>query len=85
MRKVEGLVGLIGLGLPEVEILNVKQETKIEFHLLVVMLLVEETWVIPTRLPIMPTPTRYLVIHPKFLVVVEITEMRRGRQSMIKG
>ena len=41
---------MIGLGPPEVEIPNVTEETEVEFHQRVVMLLVEETRLILTPL-----------------------------------
>jgi hypothetical protein len=85
VRKVRGLVGMIGLGLPEVEIPKVTEETEVEFHQQVVMLLVEETRVIPTPLLIVITPTPHLSIRAKSLVVVRTTGMRQGRQSMING
>jgi len=85
VRKVQGLVGMIGLGLPEVEIAKVTEETEVEFHQLVVMLLVEETRVIPTALLIVITPTPHLSIRVKSLVVVRTTGMRQGRQSMTNG
>jgi len=83
--KVRGLVGMIGLGLPEVEIPKVTEETEVEFHQQVVMLLVEETRVIPTPLLIVTTPTPQLSIRAKSLVVVRTTGMRPGRQSMTNG
>jgi len=74
-----------GLGLPEVEIPKVMEETEVEFHQQVVMLLVEEPRVIPPPLPIVPTPTPRLSIRPKSLVVVRTTGMRQGRRCMING
>jgi len=38
VRKVRGLVGMTGLGLPEVEIGKVTEETVVEFHQRVEML-----------------------------------------------
>ena len=76
---------MIGLGPPEVEIPKVTEETEVEFHQRVVMLLVEETWVIPTPLLIVTTPTPDLSIRAKSLVVVRTTGMRQGRQSVING
>jgi len=85
VRKVRGLVGMIDLGLPEVEIQKVTEKTGVEFRQQVVMLLVEETQVIPTPLPIVTTPTPPLSIHAKSLVVVRTTGMRQGRRSMINN
>jgi len=76
---------MIGLGPPEVEIPNVTEETEVEFHQQLVMLLVEETRVIPTTLLIVTTPTPDLSIRAKSLVVVRTTWMRQGRRSMING
>jgi len=76
---------MIGLGLPEVEIPRVTEETEVEFHQRVVMLLVEKTRVIPTSLPIVTTPTPGLSIRAKSLVVVRTTGMKQGRRSMING
>ena len=76
---------MIGLGLPEVEIAKVMEETEVEFPQQVVMLLAEETRVIPTPLLIVTTPTPHLSIRAKSLVVVSTTGMRQGRQSMING
>jgi len=76
---------MIGLGIPEVKIPKVTEETEVEFHQRVVMLLVEETRVIPTPLPIVTTPTPPLSIRAKSLVVVRTTGMRQGRRSMING
>ena len=83
MRKVQGLVGIIGLGLPNVEIPKITEETTVEFRLLVLILVVEESCVIPIPLPIVTTPTPHLVIRAKSSVVIKITQMRRGRQTMI--
>ena len=48
MRNVQGLVDMIGPGLPEVGILEVLMEkTEVEFRLLLEMLPVGETQVIP--------------------------------------
>ena len=76
---------MIGLGLLEVEIPKVREETEVEFRQWVVMLLVEETRVIPTPLPIVTTPTAYLLIRAKSLAVVRTTRMMQGRRSMING
>jgi len=83
VRKVQGLVGIIGLGLPNVEIPKITEETTVEFRLLVLILVVEESCVIPIPLPIVTTPTPHLVIRAKSSVVIKITQMRRGRQTMI--
>jgi len=85
VRKVQGLVGMIGLGLPEVEIPKVTEETEVELYQQVVMLLVEETQVILTPLLIVTTPTPHLSIHAKSSVVVRTSGMRLGRRSMING
>ena len=76
---------MIGLGLPEVEIPHVTEETEVEFRQRVVMLLVEETWVIPTPPPIVTTLTPHLSIRAKSLLVVRTTAIRQGTQSMING
>jgi len=76
---------MIGIGLPEVEIPKVTEEREVEFHQWVVMLLGEETQVIPTPLPIVTTPSPHLSIWAKSLVVVRTTWMRQGRGSMING
>jgi len=76
---------MIGLGPPEVEIPPVTEEAEVEFHQRVVMLLVEETWVIPTPLVIVTTPTPHLSIRAKSLVVVRTTGMKQGRRSKING
>jgi len=66
VRKVQAVVGMIGLGLPEVEILKVKEEMEVEFRPLVVMLLVEEAWVIPMPLTIIVTTlTSHFLIGAK--------------------
>jgi len=78
-------VGMIGLGVPEEEIPKVTEEMEVEFHQRVVMLLVEETRVNPTPLPIVTTPTPHLSIRAKSLVVVSTTGMKQGSQSMING
>jgi len=65
VRKVRGLVGMIGLGLPEVEIPKITQETEVEFRQMVVMLLVQVTRVILTPLPVVTTPTPHLLIRTK--------------------
>jgi len=70
---------MICLGLPEVEIPHVTEEIEVEFRQQVVMLLVEETWVIPTRIPIVTTPTPDLLIRAKSLVGVKTTGMIQGR------
>jgi len=85
VRQVEDLVGIIGLGLPEVEIPKITEETEVEFYQQVVMLLVEETRVIPTPLLIVTTPPPHLSILAKSLVVVRTTRMSQGRRSMING
>jgi len=64
---------------------KVTAETEVEFCQLVVMLLVEETRVIPTTHPIVTTLTPHLSIHAKSLVVVRTTGMRQGRRSMINS
>jgi len=74
---------MIGQGLPKVEIQKVTEETEVEFPQRVVMLLVEETRVIPTPVPIVTTPTPHLLIRAQSLVVVRTTGMRQGRRSMI--
>jgi len=76
---------MIGLGPPEVEIPNVTEETEVEFHQRVVMLLVEEARLIPTPLLIVTTPTPHLSIRAKSLVAVRTTGMRQGRRSMINS
>jgi len=76
VRKVQGLVGMIGLGVPKVEIPKVTEEREVEFRLLVVMLVVEETQVIRIPLQIVTTPTSYLLIGSKSLAVVKITGIR---------
>ena len=76
---------MIGLGVPEEEIPKVTEEMEVEFHQRVVMLLVEETRVNPTPLPIVTTPTPHLSIRAKSLVVVSTTGMKQGSQSMING
>jgi len=85
VRKLRGLVGMIALGPPEVEIPKVMEETEVDFHQRVVMLRVVETRVIPTPLLIVTTPTPHLSIRAKSLVVVKTTGMRQGRQRMING
>ena len=69
---------MIGLGLHKVPIPNVTEETEVEFHQWVEMLLVEETRVILTPLPIVTTPTPHLSIRAKSLVLVRTTGMRQG-------
>ena len=76
---------MIGRGPSEVEIPKVTEEAEVEFHQRVVMLLVEETRVIPTTLLIVTSPTRDLSIRAKSLVVVRTTGVRQGRRSMING
>ena len=65
VRKVQAVVGMIGLGLPEVETLKVTEEMEVEFRPLVVMLLVEEAQVIPMPLTIVTTPTPHFLIGAK--------------------
>jgi len=66
---------MIGLGLPEVEIPNVTEELEVKFRQQVVMLLPEETRVIPTPLLIVTTVTPHLSIRAKSWVVVRTTGM----------
>jgi len=76
---------MIGLGLPEVEIPKVTVETEEQFRQQVVMLLVEETRVIRTSLPIVTTHTPHVSIRAKSCVVVRTTGMRQARRSMINS
>jgi len=85
VRQFRGLVDIIGQGLPEVEIPKVTEKMEVEFHQRVVMLLVEETRMIPTPLPIVTTPTPHLSIRAKSLVVVRTTGMKQGSRSMMNG
>jgi len=75
VREVQDLVGMIGLGLREVEIRKVMEETEVEFCLLVEMLLVEEARVIRTPPPIVTTPSPLFCIRGKFSQLVETTGM----------
>jgi len=54
---------------------KVREEGEVEFSLVVVMLLMEETRVIPTPLPIVTTPTTCLLILAKFRELADITGM----------
>jgi len=85
VRKVQGLVDMIGLGLPEVEISEVTEEMEVEFCLLVVMLLVEETRLILTPLLQATTLTLPCLIGTKSQKVVKNTGIMQGRRSMING
>lgn len=70
LTKIQRLVDIRGLGLPDVEIPKVLEETDVAFRLQVLILLVDQTPVIPTPLPIATGPTPLLLIPAKSWILV---------------
>jgi len=65
LRKVQGLVGMIALGVPKVEIPEKQEEMEVESRLLVVMLPVDKTRVIPIPLLIVTNLSPHPLIRVK--------------------